>query len=54
MDLCIRSKQCYKLKNALKKMIRINDENLYKMGQISVKLASSITPEKWVKQILDD
>ena len=49
-----QSKSIPSLKNALKKMIRINDENLYKMGQISVKLASTITPEKWAKQILDD
>ena len=49
-----QSKSIPSLKNALKKMIRTNDENLYKMGQISVKLASTITPEKWAKQILDD
>ena len=47
------SKSINSLKSSMKKIIEINNENLLKMGEISTKLASKITPEKWVKTFID-
>ena len=49
-----KSKNIKSLKLAISKIMEINNDNLLKMGEISAKLASKITPKKWVKALLDD
>ena len=49
-----KSKSVKSLKSAISKIMEINNDNLLKMGEISTKLASKITPKKWVKTLLND
>ena len=41
------------IKSALSKIIQMKDDDLIKMGQISVKLASKLTPKDWAKNLTD-
>ena len=41
------------IKSALSKIIHMKDDELIKMGQISVKLASKLTPKDWAKNLTD-
>ena len=46
-----KSRDIIRLKEILKKTILTKDNELLKMGQISIKLASKFTPKIWAKKL---